>query len=142
MPNATPVVLLPFIPRRSIIRTPLHVYKKRLRLYKFPFILRFRRLTGAQSARYRIMRKSHVQRLYQLKQCANIMEQSKNSLKQLDLMQLTFIDLAQQVHRIHAAVDYEIPEPPFDGYHYVWNWNGIVIRFCGSNYRFLVILIR
>jgi ATP-dependent DNA ligase len=86
------------------------------------------------------MRKSHLQRLYQLKQCANIMEQSKNSLKQLDQMQATFIDLAQQVHHIRATVDYEmIAEPPFDGYRYVWNWNGITIRFCGSNFYFLII---
>jgi hypothetical protein len=63
----------------------------------------------------------------------------KNSSKQLDQMQLTFIDLAQQVHHIRAAVDYEIAEPPFDGYHYVWKWNGITIRFCGSNYYFLII---
>jgi hypothetical protein len=102
----------------------------------FPFILRFRRLTGVQSARFRIMRKSLVQRLSQLKQCVNIM---KNSSKQLDQMQLTFIDLAQQVHHIRAAVDYEIAEPPFDGYRYVWKWNGITIRFCGSNYYFLII---
>ena len=65
------------------------------------------------------------------------MEQSTNTLKQLDQMQLTFIDLAQQVHNIRATVNYEtseVDEPPFDGYRYIWNWNGITIRFCGSNY--------
>ena len=70
------------------------------------------------------------------------MEQSTNTLKQLDQMQLTFIDLAQQVHNIRATVDYEtseVDEPPFDRYRYVWNWNGITIRFCGSNYYFHII---
>ena len=105
----------------------------------FPLILRFRRLTAAQSARLRIMRKSHVQRLHQLKQCAKIMEQSKNAMNDLDQMQSTFIDLAQQVHHIRTAVDYEIARPPFDGYAYIWNWNGILIRFCGSNFYFLII---
>ena len=80
------------------------------------------------------MHKSHVQQLYQLKQCHNIMKQSS---KQLDQMQLTFINLAQQVHHICATVD-EIPEPPFDRYHYIWNWYGIIICFCGSNYYFLI----
>ena len=67
------------------------------------------------------MRISLIQRL---KHCAKIMERSKNTLKQLDQMQLMFIDLAQQVHNIHATVDYEtseVDEPPFDGYHYIWN---------------------
>jgi len=107
----------------------------------FPFVLRFRRPTRAQSARFRIMRKSHVQRLYQLKQRADIMEQLKNSSKQLDIMQSTFINLAQQVHNINAQAAVELLEyePPFDGYRYVWNWNGITIHFCGSNYRFLII---
>ena len=54
-----------------------------------------------------------------------------------------FINLAQEVHHIRAAVDHEVNNeiagPPFDGYTYVWNWNGIVIRFCGSNYYFLII---
>ena len=47
-------------------------------------------------------------------------------------------DLAQ-VHHIRAAVDDEIAEvdePLFVGYRYVWNSNGITIRFCGSNYYF------
>ena len=66
----------------------------------------------------------------------------KKTIKQLDQMQLTFIDLAQQVHNIHATVDYEtseVDEPPFDRYCYIWNWNGITIRFCGSNYYFHII---
>ena len=142
MLNATPAVPQPFIPHRSIIPTPLHVLKKRLRLCMFPFILCFRRLTQSQSTQLRIMRKSLIQWLYQLKHCAKIMEQLTNTLKQLDQMQLTFIDLAQQVHNIRTTVDYEtseVDEPPFDGYRYVWNWNGITIRFCGSNYYFHII---
>ena len=67
------------------------------------------------------------------------MEQSMDTLKELDQMQSTFINLAQEVHHIRAVVDYEIPGPPFDGYTYVWNWNGIVIRFCGSNFYYLII---
>jgi len=66
------------------------------------------------------------------------MEHLKNSSKQLDQMKLTFINLAQQVHHIHAVVDNEIAEPPFNGYRYIWNWYGITIRFCGSNYYFLI----
>ena len=80
MLNATPAVPQSFIPHCSIIPTPLHVLKKRLRLCMFPFILRFRRLTRSQSARLCIMRKSLIQRLYQLKHCAKIMEQSMNTL--------------------------------------------------------------
>ena len=79
--------------------------------------------------------RSLIQQLYQLKHCVKIMEQLKK-------MQLTFIDLAQQVHNIHATVDYEtseVDEPLFDVYHYIWNWNGITIHFCGSNYYFHVI---
>ena len=60
------------------------------------------------------------------------MEQSKNTSKQLDQMQMTFVDLAQQVHHIRAAVDdkiAEVDEPPFDGDRYVWNWKGITILF-------------
>ena len=142
--NATPVLhLRPFIPLRSTIPIPLrpaHVCKKQFRLLMFPFALRFwRQLTRAQSARLRIMRKPYVQRLHQLKQCARLLEQSKNALKDLDQMQSTFIDLAQQVHHIRAAVNYEIIGPPFDGYTYIWNWKSIIIRFCGSNYYFRII---
>ena len=67
------------------------------------------------------------------------MEQSKNALKELNQMQSMFIDLAQQVHHIRTVVDYEITGPPFDGYTYVWNWNGITILFCSSNFYFLII---
>ena len=48
----------------------------------------------------------------------------KKTIKQLDQMQLTFIDLAQQVHNIRTTVDYEtseVDEPPFDRYCYIWN---------------------
>ena len=134
--------LRPFVPLRSTVPVPLHpahVYKKRLRLYMFPFNLRFRQLTGAQAARLRIMRKSHVQRLHQLKQCALLLEQSKTALKDLAQMQSTFIDLAEQVHHIRAEVDYEIPRPPFDGYTYIWNWKSIIVRFCGSPFYFRII---
>ena len=85
------------------------------------------------------MRKSLTQRLHQLKHCAKIMEHSKNTSKQLDQMQMMFVDLAQQVHHIRAAVDdkiAEVDEPPFDGDRYVWNWKGITILFCGSNHYF------
>ena len=73
----TPAVLQPSkasIPLCSITPTPLHEYKKWLRLYMFLFILCLWRPTWAQSARFQVMRKSHVQWLYQLKQCCNIME--------------------------------------------------------------------
>jgi hypothetical protein len=56
------------------------------------------------------MQKPLVQRLQQLKQCAKLLEQSKKVLKNLDQLQLTFIDLARQVHHIQleVAVDYDI----------------------------------
>jgi len=138
---STQVSLRPFRPLHS--KTPIlsRPCKKRLRLYIFPFNLRFRRLTGPQSARFRIMRKSHVQRLHQLKQCAKLMEQSRNMFQELDQMQSTFINLAQQVHHIRATVDFdsEIAGPPFDGYTYIWKWKSIIIRFCGSNFYYRVI---
>ena len=52
------------------------------------------------------------------------MKQLKNALKEVDQMQLMFINLAQEVHHIRAIVNYEIARPPFDGYTYIWNWNG------------------
>jgi len=139
--QSTPVLLRPFRPPRSIIPVPLHPCKKRLRLYMFPFILRFRQLTRTQSARFRIMRKSHVQRLHQLKQCARLLEQSKNASQELDQMRSTFINLAQQVYHIRATVDFDsdITGPPFDGYTYIWKWKSIIIRFCGSNFYYRVI---
>ena len=53
MLNAMPAFLCPFIPPCSIIPAPLcpaHVYKKQYRLFMFPLILCFQRLTAAQSA--------------------------------------------------------------------------------------------
>jgi hypothetical protein len=131
--------LRPFVPRRSIIPMPprlTHVDKKRLRLYMFPFNLRFRQLTGAQAARLRIMRKSHVQRLHQLKQCTLLLEQSRTASKDLAQMRSTFINLAEQVHHIRAEVDFG---PPFDGHTYIWHWKSIIIRFCGYPFYFRII---
>ena len=135
---STPVLLRPFRPRCSIIHKPPRPCKKRLRLYMFPLNLHFRCLTGPQSARLRIVRKSLVQRLRQLKQCKKLLEQSS---QELDQMQSLFINLAQQVHHIHAAVDYdlEITGPPFDGYTYIWKWKSIIIRFSGSNFYYRII---
>jgi hypothetical protein len=114
--------------------------KKRSRLLMFPFITRFQKLSGVQSARLRIMRKPLVQRLHQLKYCAKLLEQSRKMSKDLNQLQSTFINIAQQVHHIRVAVDYGIiGPPPFDGYTYVWSWNGITIRFCGSNFYFLIV---
>jgi hypothetical protein len=134
--------LPPFIPLRSNIPAPLHpahVYKKRYRLYMFPFITRFQRLTGSQSARIRIMRKPLVQRLKQLKLCAKLLEQSKSVSKDLNLLQFTFANIAEQVHHIQVAANHDTePPPPFDGYTYIWTWKGISIRFCGSNTFFRI----
>jgi len=148
MVNLTTPVLRPFVrlrplQTRSLVDTPLrppHVWKKRSRLLMFPFIIRLRRHSSAQFARLRIMRKPLVQRLRQLKQIARILDQSKNMSKDLDQLQSTFIDLAQQVHHIRAEADYNIIQPPpFDGYTYSWTWKSIVIRFCGSNFYFRII---
>ena len=130
--------LPPFVPLRSIIpmpSRPAHVDKKRLRLFMFPFILRFRQLTRAQAARLRIMRKSHVQRLHQLKQCALLLKQSKTVSRDLAQMRSTFIDLAEQVHHIRAEVDLG---PPFDGHSYIWHWKSIIVRFCGYPFYFRI----
>ena len=102
----------------------------------FPFNLRLRHLTGAQAARFRIMRKSLVQRLRQLKQCTLLLEQSQSASKDLAQMQSTFIDLAEQVHHIRAEVDLG---PPFDGQSYIWHWKSIIIRFCGYPFYFRII---
>ena len=133
--------LRPFIPLRSKISAPLHpahVWKKRYRLYMFPFITRFQQLTASQCARLRFMRRSLVQRLKQLKLCAKLLEQSKSVPKDLNLLQSTFTDLAEQVHHIRVAIDYDTEPPPFDGYTYFWTWKGITIRFCGSNTYFRI----
>ena len=139
--------LRPFVPLRSIIPAPLHpahVWKKRYRLYMFPFVTRFQKLSAPQRARLRIMRKPLVQCLRQLKHCARLLEHSRNVSKDLDQMQSTFIDIAQQVHHLRTAVvapvEYElIVPPPFDGYTYVWTWKSIIIRFCGSNTYFKIL---
>jgi len=148
--NLTTPIPRPFVPFCNLnpsrsrvpttIRHPPHVWKKRSRLLMFPFIIRLRRLSPPQSARLRIMRKPHVQRLRQLKQCARILDQSKTLSKDLDQLQSLFTDIAQQVHHIQVAPDYDIIEPPpFDGYTYVWTWKSIIIRFCGSNFYFRII---
>ena len=74
----------------------------------FPLITHFQQLTRPQSAWLHIMQKPLVQRLQQLKQCTKLLEQSKNVSKSLDQLQLTFIDLARQVHHIQVSVEYDI----------------------------------
>ena len=100
----------------------------------FPFILCFQQLTGA--TQFRIMQKSHIQRLHQLKQCTLLLEQSQTASKDLAQMQSTFIDLAEQVHHIRAEVNLG---PPFDGQSYTWHWKSIIIRFCGYPFYFRII---
>jgi len=102
----------------------------------FPFITRFQKLSGSQCARLRIKRKPLVQRLKQLKLCTKLLERSKNMSKDLYQLQSTFINLAQQVHRIRVDM---IEPPPFDGYTYIWTWKAIIIRFCGSNTYFSIL---
>jgi hypothetical protein len=101
--NPTPKVLRPFIPLRSLVPTPLrpfHVCKKQSRLFMFPFCIRFRRhLTSSLSARYRLMRKPLVQRLRQLKQCAKLLEHSKNT----SVLQSTMMQLGLHLMDIHTA---------------------------------------
>ena len=139
-----PPVLPPFVPHHSFIPTwplrPAHVWKKQSWLLMFPFVTHFHQLTRAQSSQMCLTWKPLVQCLQQLKQCAKPLEQSKKVSKNLNQLQSTFIDLAQQVHHIWVAVDYNIDRPPlFDGYTYIWTWKGIVICFCGSNTYFRIL---
>ena len=93
--------LHPFIPLCSKISAPLHpahVWKKQYWLYMFPFITQFQQLTASQCACLHFMRRPLVQRLKQLKLCAKLLEQSKSVPKDLNLLQSTFADLAEQVH--------------------------------------------
>jgi hypothetical protein len=53
-------------------------------------------------------------------------------------MQSMFIDLAEQVHHIHAEVDFG---PPFDGHTYIWHWKSIIIRFVVIPFTFILFLI-
>ena len=107
----------------------------------FPFIIRYRRHSSAQFARLRIMQKPLVQCLRQLKQCARILDQSNKLSNDLNQLQSLFADIAQEVHHIRIAPDYDIiGPPPFDGYTYIWTWKSIVIRFCGSNFTFVLSL--